>query len=446
MVEPVVIELGELRDQPEPERGPRGHRAVALLVALAFAAGLGGSVPAGDPLVEARVPMALGESMEVVGDRLYVVSPHRNQPAPGGRRITAYRLPDGRRLWETRVEEYGGEFGTVTTMGETLLLATYDQDGAGDVIGLDAGTGARRWRRPGWVLSWPGFDRTADRVLLGSAAGAPGPWGRLEQVTAVDLVTGEPAWTYRPPPGAIVQTSSNDSGGGAGYLATGLRSGRVEIRDPSTGVLLAATDAGPPLEPVVPDQIPDRLYLLDDLLMILEPARGTLTAYGVPALDRRWSATVDRGRTGWYRGPACGDLVCLQSSDGQVRAVDLDTGRTRWTAGWSYLEQVGTSLLASRADGPLGGETPLALVDPDTGRRQAELGSWAITGRRSGGDVILVSQDLATQRTWFGVVDPARRDVRLMGVAHGVVGECWAGVDCLVCRRRDLSIGIWRYR
>jgi outer membrane protein assembly factor BamB len=449
MIEPAAIELGEVRDQPEPERGPRDprrHRTIALLAALALGAGLGGAAPAVEPLAEARVPMALGESMEVDGDRLYVISPHRNQPAFGDRRIIAYRLPDGKRLWQAQVGGSSGEFGTLTTIGGTLLLVRYDQTGAGEVIGMDADTGTQRWRRPGWVVGWTRHG-TAGRLLMGSGAGVPGSSGQLELVTAVDLTTGEPSWTYRPPPGALVQTTWNDSDGGDSYLATGLRSGRVEVRDPATGNVLAVADTGTPIEPVVPDQVPDWLTLVGDLLMIQSPDRGTLTAYGLPALDRRWSTPFDRGRIGWFTGPTCGDALCLQSSsDSRVKAVDLDTGRTRWTAAWSYLEQAGTSLLASRADGPFGGESPLALVDPATGRAQAELGSWAIAGRRSVGDPLLISQDLVTQRTWFGAVDPARRDVRLIGVARGVVGECWAGVDCLVCRRRDLTIGIWRYR
>jgi hypothetical protein len=36
--------------------------------------------------------------------------------------------------------------------------------------------------------------------------------------------------------------------------------------------------------------------------------------------------------------------------------------------------------------------------------------------------------------------------VRLLGVVEEVVGECRVSTGCLLCRRADLSVGIWRYR
>jgi outer membrane protein assembly factor BamB len=472
---PVVIDLGEVRSGPdEAPGGPRGpggwfaglragwaaggfrrYRPAVLAVAAVMAASLGASAPAVDPLVEARVPMALGENMQVLGDRLYVFSPQRNQPVTGERRVRAYRLPDGGPLWEARISGLDGDFGALTTIGTTLLLARYDENGAGEMVAVDTGTGAALWRRPGWPFGWT-RDSTSDsagRLLLGSGGAVPGSSGQLELVTAVDPRTGAQVWTYQVPPGASVRTSWIDliGGGVTRHLITGLPSGRVEVRDPATGVLLAAAETGPPVvaeEELSPGEPPNWLNIIEDLVLIQERDRRTVTAYGVPALDRRWSSTAEPGQFDWFAGPACGaGLFCVQGADGEMRAVDRATGRVHWSGTWSYVAPVGGSMLASRAVGPYGGETPLWLVDPGTGEALAELGPWAIAGGAfEAGDPIVVKQDLLSRRAWFGRVDEAARDVRLIGVVGGVAGECYVAAGCLLCRRADLSVGIWRYR
>jgi hypothetical protein len=472
--EPVEIDLGEVHHRPdEPPTGPRGpaawagrlragwtagglrrYRPAALAVAAVMVAALGASAPVIDRLDEARVPMDLGESMQIVGDRLYIFSPRRNQPVPGDRRVRAYRLPDGAPLWETRISGLNGDFGALTTIGPTLLLARYDENGAGEMVAVDTGTGAPLWRRPGWPVGWtrdPVSD-SAGRMLLGSGGAVPGSSGQLELMTAVNPRTGAQVWSYQVPPAAFVRTSWIESVDGSDirHLITGLPSGRVEVRDPGTGVLLGAVETGPPVveEGLEPGEPPNWLTVIEDLVLIQEQDRRTVTAYGVPGLDRRWSATTELGRFGWFAGPACGGgLLCVQGTDAEMRAVDRATGRVRWSGTWSYVAPVGGSMLASRAEGPYGGETPLWLVDPATGKALAELGPWAIAGGAfEARDPIVVKQDLLSRRTWFGRVDEAARDVRLIGVVGGVVGECYVGAGCLLCRRADLSVGIWRYR
>jgi hypothetical protein len=470
---PAVIDLGELRHGPdEPPTGPRGpaawaarlraswaaggyrrYRPGALVVAAVLAAGLGASAPVSDPLVEARVPMALGETMQVISDRLYIFSPERTQSGNAERRVRAYGLPDGRPLWETRISGMTGDFGAMGTIDSTLLLARYDENGAGEMVAVDTGTGAPLWRRPGWPVGWTRgpTSEPAGRLLLGSGGGVPGSSGQLELVSGINPRTGAQLWSYRVPPGAFTRSAWTDLsfGGTMRYLVTGLPSGRVEVRDPHTGALISAAETGPPpaADELEPDRPPDWLTTLEDMVLIDAPDHETMTAYGLPALDRRWTTTMELGRYGWYLGPACGNLICLQGADGDVRAVNPKTGRVHWTGTWSYVAPVGRSMLASRGSGPVGGETPLWPVDPTTGKARAELGPWAIAGGAyEADDPIVVRQDLLTRRTWFGRVDEVARDVRLMGVVEEVVGECYVGTDCLLCRRADLSVGIWRYR
>jgi len=458
MTEPgVVIELGELRhpaDRPDRRPGrarvdPRAYRPVALLVALALAAVLAGSAPVPDPLVETRVPIALGEQLEVSGDHLFIIGPARDRTAGGERRIRAYRLPDGRRLWESRVDGLGGEFGSQFVLGSVLLLVRYEDGGDGELIALDERTGAPLWRRPGW---WMGWTRGAPgRVIIGTGGATPGPPGQLGLVTAVDPRTGAEAWRYRVPPGATVRdawTGDQLETAQTAYLVTGLRSGLVEVRDAVTGALVGSADTGPPPAQVVPGEPENWLSILDDLVLVQEPDRRTATAYALPGLGRRWTTPLGPGGFLWFLGPFCGDLICVQGQDGLIRAFDRATGAQRWSGAWTYVTPVGSSVVASRADGPSGAETPLWLVDPATGRARAALGRWAIAVASYGvrPEPIVYRQDLPTERTWFGMVDEAAARVRLLGLVTGVVGECRAGRDSLVCRRKDLSVGIWRYR
>ncbi|HEU5110938.1 MAG TPA: PQQ-binding-like beta-propeller repeat protein, partial [Micromonosporaceae bacterium] len=429
----------------------RSYRAVSLLVVLALAASLAGSAPVADPLVEARLPMAFGEQMQVAGDRIYIIGESRG----GTREIRAYGLPDGEPLWRSRIEGVGGDIGPQVVVDSVLLMGRYDED-ISELIALDAATGAPLWRRTGWSMGQTrGPAPDASRILVSSGGPTPETADRLEVVSSVDPRTGAEAWSYEVPAAALVNAVWDGSVSDTArvtHLVTGLRSGVVEVRDAVTGTLVSSQDTGPPVADVVPGQPQNWLATVDDLLLVQEPDQRSATVYGLPGLERRWGIELDSSAYVWYVGPYCGELLCLQGPDRGIMALDRATGELRWSATWTYLTPVGSSLLASRADGALGGETPLWLVDPATGRARAGLGQWAIAGAGfgvgygQGVDPLVIRQDLLTQRTWFGVVDDVAGTVRLLGVVTGVVGECHAGASSLICRRKDLSVGIWRYR
>jgi hypothetical protein len=448
MSQPTVIELGEVgrpAAQPEPGRpgwsGLRRHRALAAAVGVALLLGVAGAAPTTDPLLQATVPMGTGEVAEVDGDRLYVLARSRTSDTDGVRRIRAYRLPGGTPLWEAGVPVEDGDFAVVTTMRGVLLTARYEptEGGIGELIALDVATGAPRWRRTGSLFGTA--EPASGRLLVAEDDPGSGEVGRL---VAVDVETGAVAWTYRPPPGAALRGTWRTRPGPA-YLVTALPSGRVEVRGMADGRLRAVGSAGGAV-PAGADPGYDWMSIIDDLLMVQGPRPGMFTAYGLPRLDRRWRVTVRDGQFGWY-GPGCGRLLCLQTGDQEMRAVEPRTGRTRWTAGWTYVEPTGGLMVASRSLGPYGSATPLWLVDPATGREVGDLGRWGLAARRSQDeDLVLVAPDPARHLAWFGVVDPGLRGVAVRGVATGVIGECWAATGALVCRRDNESVGIWRYR
>jgi outer membrane protein assembly factor BamB len=328
------------------------------------------------------------------------------------------------------------------------MLVRYGNGRDGQVIAVDRDTGRQRWRRPGWLAGQSGEPSGAPRVLIGSMPGVGDTQGLPQTIHSVDAATGETVWSYRPPRGGLVENVWRGSGGDTDMLITGLPSGRVEVRDALTGELLSAANLRPPVPMEGQSPSFQWLSLLDGMLMVVGTEPGTASAYGLPALDRKWNTPWSGGSPGWYAASGWRDQVMfVQSVDGRIRAMDRHTGRVRWSAEWSYLEAVGDLLLATRGDGPYGGPTDLTLIDPATGESRARLGTWALSGRAAGADMVVTRMDTGgTARAWVGILDPGTADIQVLGVARDLLGDCRVGRDCLVCRRRDDAIGIWRYR
>jgi outer membrane protein assembly factor BamB len=446
MPDSVLIDLGEVRmpsapppPPPSPPTDTRRLRGLAAVAAVALLAALAGSAPVPAALVEARVPSVIGESMEVAGDRLYVVRPHANQAATGDRTITAYELPSGRRMWRTTVRSVGREYFGMFRMGDTLVLPRYETVGDPEVVGLDFRTGRQVWRRTGSLV---GSTIDPPRIMLDTGE----PRERFESpdtIEAVDVRTGVTAWTYPVPPGALTRIGWLDWVDGRDRIVTGLRSGRIEVRDARDGRLLAGRDLRPPVTAREAAAGRPWLVVVEGFILLLEDEPDAVTAYALDGLERRWTARLSRDRD-WWGSLACGDLLCLQAPDGQTLAVDPETGRIRWQRHWGEVARVGPLLMATGQMGALTA-TPLTLVDPATGRSVRELGTWNVASQQTAGDPVLYKQG-ANGRVWFAKIDTIEADVRLLGIAEDVVGDCRAGRDSVVCRRRDSTIGVWRYR
>lgn len=451
-----VIDLGELgpgvpagRNGPDtdPPGGYRGgsarHRRDARRAALA--AVLVGSLTllaAGDPLPrplpELGVPARLGASVAVVGDWLFVTDPLG--PGDVGQELTAYRLPSGppgdaelAPAWRIRLPD--GDVLASTVRDGTLLLTTRPyRSGAVTVRALDVTSGTPRWERSGRLEA---VSVTGD-LLLGTA-GPEGPGAAaaghdpLTTLVALDPASGAVRWSLSSPPGARRHHWS-DSADRARTLLVVLPSGRVEIRDAATGALLRAGVLP------APGAGPDPRWsggIVGDLFVTYEA--GTVTAYGLPELDRRWSAPIGDRELGPV---SCEPFLCSYRDDGGVRVWDPDTGRTRWTdRRWVNLYRVGGVLVASAA-ADHGRPGALAVLDPDSGRPVAELGVWELLTDGSGARFVGVRTD-PHGRTRVAELDPAAGQVRLVTVVRGVSGDCGLAGRWLWCRRVDASVGLW---
>ncbi|MFC3505229.1 PQQ-binding-like beta-propeller repeat protein [Micromonospora krabiensis] len=427
-----LIDLGELRADPVPvpvprRRPPLGRPLRTLLVCVVALATLAGAAPA-PGRVRAVVPGAPAAEPFLVGDLLLIARPVEGV-TDGSRDLVAYPLPERAATtaqrpaprWRVRLPVVGELWGVAAAGDALVLSANLAPDGAPDTIVLDAATGRLRWRQPG-------FSRldASGRLLLERPVGPP-------TVSAVDLASGRTIWSTPGsfPPGAQyrVRNGTIDRVLMLGY------DGTAELRDAATGAVLrraAVTRAAATPEP-------PRHQVVGDLLLVLDG--GVLRAYDLDRLEPRWSVEAPQVS---YVLP-CGVVLCAHTQPGGFRALDPATGATRWTApAWSGVLASGAGRVLVTAGQSAGDD--YAALDAGTGAVVAEWGTWQplpafeqdappVSLRRADdGRLVVVEWDLAAGRP------------RLLDVIADASGACQAGKDAMVCRRRDGSFGVWRWR
>jgi hypothetical protein len=47
---------------------------------------------------------------------------------------------------------------------------------------------------------------------------------------------------------------------------------------------------------------------------------------------------------------------------------------------------------------------------------------------------------------WYGVLDPARRTVQIIGSADRISGDCQSSAGAMICRLVDASVAVYRLR
>jgi outer membrane protein assembly factor BamB len=435
-----VIELGLDRappclDRPEAVQVRRRRTGASALIVAAALVLTAGSAPAASPPTEVRIAAGFGDGIALAADRLYVLPSGTTWTAGT---VSAYDLPGGRRLWREPLPVEGQVRQVIPAPG--VLLVVVERDAVLETVAIDASSGRLRWRAACQPVGLTASGRLLIGVIL-AAGGDP----RAARVVALDLVTGRPAWAYDVPANAWHDLEWSAGRWGAdGRTGAGPRSvtvwpsGQVAVRDLETGRVVATAPPGAP-----PNG--NRWFqLAGDLLLaaVIVDGRDVVTAYGLPALDRRW--TVTAGLAGGYVSTDCGDALCFFSGTGGLRVVDPATGATRWTdARWQTIETVGGRLLAYAW--PSSRRATTAVLDPASGGELLDLGRWtALEPVASGGQTRAVRLDPASGRAWFAVVDVETPQVRVLFSAPGISGDCQAGEKVVVCRRLDASFGVWR--
>ncbi|MBU2662372.1 PQQ-like beta-propeller repeat protein [Actinoplanes bogorensis] len=423
-----VIELGEVpREAPAAVEVDRlvPRRALLTLLSIVLLAAVAAAAPVPALSRPTIVPARLGDTMFLDGDRMMLVGGSTSQASQVSRRaVTAYALPDAHLLSRTTVTVSGG-INQVLLAADTVVVSyQIDASGTWATVAVAEGTETTRWRRTARLIAVSVPDAL---VLLGSD----------EAVTAVDLRSGTVRWTLaRPSDGFIAE--SGWAGDYPRWLVLFTDSGRMESHDPRTGELLA-TRTLPPRA----GRANGLVGPVDDVVMAGDGTPG-LTAYRLPGLAPMWHTGADLSRS-WMQA-ACGRLICMFRQQSGLTAIDAESGRELWDdPSWAYAEPAGAYLLATRTDRDI--EDPgLWVLDPATGTPLGDFGRWEYLAPAGAGRFYAKLDVRGTYLVHFGVLDPARRTVRIIGTADDVSNSCQVAAGLLICRLVDASVAMWPLR
>ncbi|MEV4542674.1 PQQ-binding-like beta-propeller repeat protein [Micromonospora echinaurantiaca] len=424
-----LIDLGDLRDAPEPERTapPRRLRPAGrplrtvLLLALVLAVAAGATPPPGR--VTAVVPGSASAHAFLAGDRLYVVRPAEGV-TDGSRDLLAYPLPERATatpqrpapLWRVPMPRAGDLWGFHARDGAVLLSVAGFGGSRGDTIVLDADTGRTRWQQPG--LAW--LDARGRLLLETSDRDGTGT------LRSADLASGRALWSL-PVPSQGAQYRGRD---GLIEQVVVIDGGRVEIYDAGTGVLVSRNELpmGGPGGQEQPDVYPQ---VIGDLLVVVRQPAGRVTAYELDGLRRRWEAELPLVE---YLYP-CGALLCAAGRTGGIRVVDPATGLLRWSdpSRTALLSVRGGAMLAF-APAPSGADR-VVVVAAATGRELADLGAWQLVPSRSVDDRVVGTRPVPGGGLLVAELDPATARARRHDVLRDVAGDCQLEGDLILCRR-----------
>jgi len=453
-----VIDLGTMRDEaatdtgsgPTRPFGPRRIRTAMLALTCALLLGATGDVPPSPRQWEIEaVPLSVGVHFRLTDDRMFVVD-----PTPGtGRRVTAYDVADGRRLWTS--EPRPGQRLLEMTVTAGLVLLVDGDEGPARTSALDAGTGQWRWSVPSGLDLLPG-ERTAldveDVFPPGSEVdpGNPppdvtefhqGPTGMHSKprsgvtLRAIDLDSGRMSWSASDRTSALQIPAA---GGRPPLVLMGERGGGIEVRDLHTGAVRQRLEgSGDP---------PREARLAGDSLLIRD--QNGISAYSADLGELRWTRAL-REQFGMN---ACGPMLCLHGRT-DLQLVDLATGTTAWHApSDSFLIPHGDHLVETDNQGRTN-----RLLDPRTGRTVADLAGWTEAvgyqevgyqevGYEEDAPLLLLRRLGAAPRTWLAVLPPDQSAVRLLDPVPYALSACQVVVGAFACRTHKGDTRIWHYR
>jgi outer membrane protein assembly factor BamB len=326
-------------------------------------------------------------------------------------------------------------------VGDVVLIT----DGP-DTTAVDARTGAGRWHadiavRPltgdkiGLVQD-PQFrpyteynqNGGAPGEIFFSASGVPHDEAPIATVLrGINLDTGATAWSVRVAGSVEVFTT--------GQLLV-LEAGRLTLRSATTGAVLRTTDL-PPLS----GQDPDSGQLVGDEMLVSYGAGDSksrsLVAYSVRTFRSLW--LVPEAPT--QASPAvCVELICADQAAG-TSVLDPATGRTLWRTPGLELVRIGGDVLELD---PSSGE-PVKVVDPVNGNQRLSLSGWKFDVAVSADGPLLLRRTDASRSSEFVVVDDDPAQLRPLGASRGVVSDCAADDQFVVCRGTGV-LQVFAYR
>lgn len=238
-------------------------------------------------------------------------------PMPGGdpahSGVADGPSPPYRAGWETPVG--GLQAGPVVAEAEGGALVVAVARSA--VVAMDARTGEVRWRAPRRA-SAGGPPAVAGDLVVSSVGRHP-----LAEVVAIRLEDGREAWRARIGAPALGGPAVD---GDTVYVGT--RAGAVIAMAADTGERRWRTDLGGQVDAAPAVAGGAVVVTTEDP----EEGTGSMVALEASSGEERWRITPDVRGIGASSPAVAGDLAVAGLHDGLVHAVDLGSGRERWTA------------------------------------------------------------------------------------------------------------------
>jgi outer membrane protein assembly factor BamB len=308
--------------------------------------------------------------------------------------VSAFDLATGRRIWRTETQDDKDRSTNVGGGMATVEGVVYVTTGRADVLALDAGTGAIRWRKP---LGSPA--RSAPTVAD----------GRLyvttidDKLLALDAAAGERLWAYQAAASATTVLGEAAPATSEGLVVTGFGSGDLVAVRADSGVLAwsdsLASSRG--RNSLVDLSAISGLPVVDQGRVYVVGVGGLLVSLDLRSGRRLWEREVGGSETPWLAG----DWLFVQTLDQSLAAIGREDGRVRWVVDLPRYDNpekrrdrlfwTGPVLAGGRL--VLAGSNETALsVDPADGRilgRQELRGPAAVAPIAAAGTLFIVTDD-----------------------------------------------------
>jgi outer membrane protein assembly factor BamB len=347
--------------------------------------------------------------------------------------LTSYDLDSGRVRWQAA---QASPFYRLQQADGLLLMRPWSigmRDPGTFALTLDSG--ADQWRNAGNVLTLPG---SSTLLAVDPARKNAGTSRWVEgQVNALDPVTGRTRWSVRVPDSGVLLGVPGPADTGARMLLVGADR-TMTLHDMDDGRLLASANI-----PISPSEYgADNPTVAGGVILLRHPNfHGMqISAYDPFTLRRLWTKPAYQG----HMIRECGILACLVGESG-VQAIDPATGDTVWSRPqWKDIQTNGTKFIAYAREAA---QSPVGIIDPETGQVKVDLKGWRPVDGPSDGDVLLVTRAVSPgARTMVAVVRPGAREPRLLADLPAGTGDCEAVPGRLACRNMYGELVLWAYQ
>jgi outer membrane protein assembly factor BamB len=357
--------------------------------------------------------------------------------------VESYRIPGGARRWSAPVDA-GSEFVGIGA-GRVVLVAS-GQPSA--LTALDVVSGQQAWTRTGYVPSIYGMTGS-DRVVLAeqlepATDARPEPQRRNQRLVGIDAATGDIRWSVDPPAGSARSYEPVDDGDATGSVEVAELDpdGGLRLRDAESGAIVRTASIDNPGPVDAFDIAGDRLLAYrSDPRLPGEPGPIEASVFDLTTGSRLWQRTGEPDTIPpWW----CGHLLC--AGGGAIAVLDPDTGRELWHLdGWTDLQPLrGNRLLATRT-APDGQRIPDGLVlDAATGQTIRRIVGWDVVSESPLPGTILLASRRSGGTSQVARLDVGTGRVTMIGWAEHRPAplHCMTTTKILACHNGVVSV--WR--